>query len=194
MWLHRHWGCSNMPARSGMLRLRSAGSDQAGGLAWRRTVTDLEVENNLVGMLVAALSVVSSGMQQIFCRSMQQKHGLSSHELLANTAPAQVTPGLPSCAQARPTHDAEQAAHHLAYHCMTCSEGRHVCLRPARPIALGSILKRFNAMAWCGEQPVPLRRTLLIEAQGHTRWRTLWDDDGVGLDAPCCGCACRAGR
>lgn len=55
-----------------------------------RTVTDLEMENNLMGMLVAALSVVSSGMQQIFCRSMQQKHGLSSHELLANTAPAQV--------------------------------------------------------------------------------------------------------
>ena len=43
----------------------------------------------MVGVAVAALSVVSSGMQQIFCRSMQQKHGLASHELLANTAPAQ---------------------------------------------------------------------------------------------------------
>ena len=61
-------------------------------IAQRRTVTDLEMEHNTVGALVAALSVVSSGMQQIFCRSMQQKHGLSSHELLANTAPAQVGP------------------------------------------------------------------------------------------------------
>lgn len=46
-------------------------------------------ERNLAGVLVAGLSVLSSGMQQIFCRSMQQKHGLASHELLANTAPAQ---------------------------------------------------------------------------------------------------------
>lgn len=46
--------------------------------------------DNMLGLIVAALSVVSSGMQQIFCRSMQQKHKLSSHELLSNTAPAQV--------------------------------------------------------------------------------------------------------
>ncbi len=53
-------------------------------------MTDLQVENNMLGLVVAGLSVVSSGMQQIFCRTMQQKHGLSSHELLSNTAPAQV--------------------------------------------------------------------------------------------------------
>ena len=46
-------------------------------------------ERNVTGILIAGLSVVSSGMQQIFCRTMQQKHGLASHELLANTAPAQ---------------------------------------------------------------------------------------------------------
>ena len=45
--------------------------------------------NNVPGLAVAAMSVVSSGMQQIFCRTMQQKHKLSSHELLSNTAPAQ---------------------------------------------------------------------------------------------------------
>lgn len=39
--------------------------------------------------MLAGVSIVSSGMQQIFCRTMQQKHKLSSHELLANTAPAQ---------------------------------------------------------------------------------------------------------
>lgn len=53
------------------------------------TVTDVGLGDNPAGMAVAAMSVVSSGMQQIFCRTMQQKHKLSSHELLANTAPAQ---------------------------------------------------------------------------------------------------------
>lgn len=53
-------------------------------------------ERNMTGILIAGLSVVSSGMQQIFCRTMQQKHGLASHELLANTAPAQARPP-PSC-------------------------------------------------------------------------------------------------
>lgn len=47
--------------------------------------------DNLPGLIVAAMSVVSSGMQQIFCRTMQQKHKLSSHELLSNTAPAQAS-------------------------------------------------------------------------------------------------------
>jgi solute carrier family 35, member E3 len=54
------------------------------------TVSDLQASDNLAGLLIAGLSVVSSGMQQIFCRTMQQKHKLSSHELLSNTAPAQV--------------------------------------------------------------------------------------------------------
>ena len=63
-----------------------------GETAWHlcRTITDLEMENNVLGTVIAAISVVSSGMQQIFCRTMQQKHSLASHELLANTAPAQV--------------------------------------------------------------------------------------------------------
>lgn len=37
------------------------------------------------------MSVITSGMQHILCRHMQQKHRISSHELLANTAPAQVS-------------------------------------------------------------------------------------------------------
>ena len=53
-------------------------------------MTDIQMENNVAGLVVAGISVVSSGMQQIFCRTMQQKHNLSSHELLSNTAPAQV--------------------------------------------------------------------------------------------------------
>ena len=44
-----------------------------------------------LGASVAAVSVVSSGMQQILCRVMQQAHGLTAHELLSVTAPAQVS-------------------------------------------------------------------------------------------------------
>jgi len=53
------------------------------------TVNDTVLEGNAVGIAMALGGVVSSGMQQIFCRTMQQKHGMSSHELLASTAPAQ---------------------------------------------------------------------------------------------------------
>jgi len=66
------------------------GSETCVALHSRRTVSDFAMGDNMLGLIVAALSVVSSGMQQIFCRSMQQKHKLSSHELLSNTAPAQV--------------------------------------------------------------------------------------------------------
>ena len=55
-----------------------------------RTVSDLQLADNILGLVVAGMSVVSSSMQQIFCRTMQQKHKLSSHELLSNTAPVQV--------------------------------------------------------------------------------------------------------
>lgn len=53
------------------------------------TVEDLALEISTAGLFIAAVSVVSSGLQQIFVRTMQQKHKLSAHELLANTAPAQ---------------------------------------------------------------------------------------------------------
>ncbi|PSC70006.1 UDP-galactose transporter 2 [Micractinium conductrix] len=52
-------------------------------------VQDLQLDISLGGMLLAAVSVVSFGLQQIFVRIMQQKHKLSAHELLSNTAPAQ---------------------------------------------------------------------------------------------------------
>lgn len=55
----------------------------------RRTVEDLRLKISVTGACIAGVSVVSSGLQQIFVRSLQQKHGLSSHELLSNTAPAQ---------------------------------------------------------------------------------------------------------
>ena len=62
------------------------------------TITDLSpsasassaASGGLLGACIAAISVVTSGMQQILCRSMQQKHGLTPNELLSNTAPAQV--------------------------------------------------------------------------------------------------------
>ena len=53
-------------------------------------MTDSSLDSNLLGLGVAALSVVSSGMQQILCRTMQQQHRLSSNEFLGKTAPAQV--------------------------------------------------------------------------------------------------------
>ena len=57
-------------------------------------VQDLQLDISFGGMVIAAVSVVSSGLQQIFVRTMQQKHKLSAHELLSNTAPAQVRPAL----------------------------------------------------------------------------------------------------
>jgi solute carrier family 35 protein E3 len=50
-------------------------------------VTDVTIQP--AGLLVAAISVVSSGMQQILCGSIQRQHKLQSHQLLANTAPVQ---------------------------------------------------------------------------------------------------------
>jgi solute carrier family 35 protein E3 len=51
-------------------------------------VTDVEV--NTLGVIIAGISVVSSGMQQILCGTIQRKHKMSSHQLLSNTAPVQV--------------------------------------------------------------------------------------------------------
>jgi hypothetical protein len=53
-----------------------------------RTVTDVSV--NTLGLLIAAISVITSGMQQILCGTVQRKHNLTSTQLLANTAPVQV--------------------------------------------------------------------------------------------------------
>lgn len=51
------------------------------------TVTDVNV--NMLGLVIASISVVTSGMQQVLCGTMQRKHKVSSHQLLANTAPVQ---------------------------------------------------------------------------------------------------------
>lgn len=51
------------------------------------TVTDVSV--NTMGMVIAGISVVSSGMQQLLCGTIQRKHKLQSYQLLANTAPVQ---------------------------------------------------------------------------------------------------------
>ncbi len=54
----------------------------------RRTVTDLTM--NTTGFVVAMISVVTSGMQQIMCGTVQRKHNVTSTQLLSNTAPVQV--------------------------------------------------------------------------------------------------------
>lgn len=50
-------------------------------------VTDVNV--NYWGVVIAALSVVSSGMQQILCGILQKRHKITSDQLLGNTAPIQ---------------------------------------------------------------------------------------------------------
>jgi solute carrier family 35 protein E3 len=50
-------------------------------------VTDVSV--NTLGLVIAGISVVSSGMQQLLCGTIQRKHKLQSYQLLANTAPVQ---------------------------------------------------------------------------------------------------------
>ena len=55
-----------------------------------RTVTDLGSSSNMVGFSIAVLSVLSSTMQQIFCRTMQQRNGLGFLEFLSHTSAAQV--------------------------------------------------------------------------------------------------------
>eukprot|EP00199_Chlamydomonas_sp_CCMP681_P005524 CAMPEP_0119112198 /NCGR_PEP_ID=MMETSP1180-20130426/39124_1 /TAXON_ID=3052 ORGANISM="Chlamydomonas cf sp, Strain CCMP681" /NCGR_SAMPLE_ID=MMETSP1180 /ASSEMBLY_ACC=CAM_ASM_000741 /LENGTH=235 /DNA_ID=CAMNT_0007099567 /DNA_START=369 /DNA_END=1076 /DNA_ORIENTATION=+ len=44
---------------------------------------------NRLGFIVAMVSVVSSGMQQILCGMVQRKHNITSTQLLSNTAPVQ---------------------------------------------------------------------------------------------------------
>ncbi|GAB4818125.1 hypothetical protein N2152v2_005171 [Parachlorella kessleri] len=53
------------------------------------TVEEVSFKGSALGLMLAGLSVVGSGMQQILVRSMQQKHSLSSNELLGSVAPAQ---------------------------------------------------------------------------------------------------------
>ncbi len=50
------------------------------------------MEVNTLGVIIAGVSVISSGMQQILCGTIQRKHKMSSHQLLSNTAPVQVRP------------------------------------------------------------------------------------------------------
>lgn len=54
------------------------------------TVNDLGAgSTKLLGVMLAGVSVVSSGMQQILCGTMQRQHKLQSHQLLAATSPVQ---------------------------------------------------------------------------------------------------------
>ncbi|KAG2427131.1 hypothetical protein HXX76_012641 [Chlamydomonas incerta] len=51
------------------------------------TVTDVSM--NGLGLVIAAISVVTSGLQQIMCGAIQRRLGLTSNQLLSNTAPVQ---------------------------------------------------------------------------------------------------------
>ncbi|GAB4814419.1 hypothetical protein N2152v2_001465 [Parachlorella kessleri] len=53
------------------------------------TLEEISFDGTPLGLMIAAGSVVSSGMQQILVRTMQKKHNLSSNELLGATAPSQ---------------------------------------------------------------------------------------------------------
>lgn len=51
------------------------------------TVTDVAVKP--FGLAVASIFVITSGLQQIICGSLQRKHSITSTQLLANLAPVQ---------------------------------------------------------------------------------------------------------
>lgn len=54
------------------------------------TVSDFTMGGlNLFGILVAATSVVTSGMQQIMCGQIQRRLNLTANQMLSNTAPVQ---------------------------------------------------------------------------------------------------------
>ena len=55
-----------------------------------RTITDIGLRSNMMGLVVASISIVSSAMQQILCRLLQTKYQMSSQDLLSNTAQTQV--------------------------------------------------------------------------------------------------------
>jgi hypothetical protein len=56
------------------------------------TVNDLSIGNlSTTGLVIAALSVASSGLQQIMCGHYQRKHGLTSIQMLSITAPVQAS-------------------------------------------------------------------------------------------------------
>lgn len=54
-----------------------------------RTVSGDTSARNLFGTIIAGMSVIGSGMQQILCRSVQQRNSLSSQEMLLRVAPLQ---------------------------------------------------------------------------------------------------------
>lgn len=58
-------------------------------MAWCSTVSD--VTAGFLGVVIAAVSVASSAMQQILCRYYLRKHDVSANELLGTTAPLQVS-------------------------------------------------------------------------------------------------------
>ena len=117
-----------------------------------RTVTDVGLGDNPAGMAVAAMSVISSGMQQIFCRTMQQKHKLSSHELLANTAPAQVylTPFRSHKSKSKST----QQLHGLVCSPKTRNFGQAAdvglacCMQGWTLLLIGPFLDRYVSSSW----------------------------------------------
>lgn len=53
------------------------------------TVEEVSFDGSAVGLLMAGTSVAASGMQQILVRHLQQKHSISSNDLLSATAPSQ---------------------------------------------------------------------------------------------------------
>jgi hypothetical protein len=50
-----------------------------------------DLSTTAVGILVAAVSVASSALQQVLCRFYLKKHSVSANELLSTTAPLQVS-------------------------------------------------------------------------------------------------------
>ncbi|GIL87985.1 hypothetical protein Vretimale_6361 [Volvox reticuliferus] len=52
-------------------------------------VTVNDMSTSLLGLIISAISVVTSGLQQLMCGEIQKRLSLSSTQLLSNTAPVQ---------------------------------------------------------------------------------------------------------
>ncbi len=53
------------------------------------TVTDVSIKP--AGMVWAVASIITSGLQQVYCGQMQRKHKISSNDLLSKSAMPQVS-------------------------------------------------------------------------------------------------------
>lgn len=143
------------------------------------TVTDVEV--NKTGLIWAGVSVVTSALQQIFCGLLQRKFRVSSHDLLAKSAPLQGTlllfvgPFLDKAISDQWVHEYEYNVPALTILAVSCATA--VLVNVSQFFCLG----RFAAVTF---QVLGHMKTVLVLAGGWTVLKepfTLKEGGGAGL-------------